>query len=531
MALPQDILECAGRVWEYHLSTKLTDSSPTPHLVRPATRVFDYLPKTALSPKLLDLPTATLTVMTRGVDALPESLQSPPQDLRTLSTWLYMAAGQKPGPAEMPRAAELYVAAFAISGLSPGLYHFAPSEFALRQLRDGPETMALLRRGRPDLNLLTTVPAALLVSTVFARANALFGRRGYRSAVLDAGHMVADCVVAGTGLGLRTMTRLKMTESAMRELIGLPEDFDDASAESVQAMVVWADAVPQPMAPAMPAGGPPAGPLMSLPRPPPGAVSPQPAVLAVHRDVTARGMPARDIRPPMTELSPVGVNMAADPMPCGREPTSRPMREVLVATRPAEAFFKKAIGRDTLCQISSTGFRTGTFHPLKPDGPHSALVRPLWVVHEAVGHDEGLWYHDPVHDGWAFLDNGDFRLKVGPMTRNRDGLEHASAVCAVVANLRKLLLDAGPDAYRLAHLEAGLATRRMHLAAASMGFVGRTFGDFFDDDWKQFLHLGNTGWEVLAVFAVGGATPVKTTGVAAAPAVVERAAGIIGFRD
>ncbi|HEX8324256.1 MAG TPA: nitroreductase family protein [Tepidisphaeraceae bacterium] len=528
MPLPQDILESAGRVWEYHLSTKLTEASPAPRLVRPAVRVFDYLPKTALSPKLVDLPTATLTVLTRGVDALPESMQLPPQDLRTLSTWLYMAAGQRPGPPELPRAGEIYVAAFAIDGLEPGLYHFAPAEFALRQLRDGVETMALLRRGRPDLNFLTTAPAALLVSTVFARANALFGRRGYRSAVLDAGHLVADCVAAATGLGMRTMTRLKMTESSMRELIGLPEDFDDSSAESVQAMVAWTDTATTPMT-AAPAA---AGPLMTLPRTPVGPVPPQPAVLAVHRDVTMRGLPARELRSPMTELSPVGVNMASEPMPCRGDPPSRPLREVLTSIRPADGFHKKTIGRDALCQISSVGFRSGTFFPLKPDGPHAALVRPLWVTSEAVGHDPGLWYHDPVYDGWAYLENGDFRTTVGPLTRGREGLEHASAVCAIVANLRKLLLDAGPDAYRLAHLEAGLAARRMHLTAASMGYVGRVFGDFYDDPWRQFLHLANTGWEVLAVFALGGPPPVRpqasTPQQAATP---ERKAGIIGFRD
>ena len=131
------------------------------------------------------------------------------------------------------------------------------------------------------------------------------------------------------------------------------------------------------------------------------------------------------------------------------------------------------------------------------------------------------------------MENGDFSDKTGPLTRGRDGLEHAAAVCAIVANLRKLLLEVGPDAYRLAHLEAGLAARRMHLAAASMGYAARVFSDFHDDAWKQFLHLGTTGWEVLAVFAVGTALPPKTpAGPVRKPAEVkERAAGIIGFRD
>ena len=528
MSLPQDILEAAGRVWEYHLATKLTgDSPPPPNAPRPAPRVFDYLDKTALSPKLLDLPTPTLTILTKGVDALPESLQSPPQDLRTLSTWLYMSAVQRTGAVDV-RSSEIYVAAFAIDGLKPGLYHFAPAEFALRQLRDGQETMALLKRGRPDLNFLNTVPGALLTSSVFSVANAQQGKRGYRAAVLDAGHMVADCVATATGLGLRTMTRLRMSEVSMRELIGLPEDADDATAEAVQSMVVWADSTSMPLRTAEPF----TGTLMGLPRPSPGKTVPQPLVLKVHRDVIMRGQPLREIRAPLTEMSPVGVNLAMDTMPCGREPVSKPLREVLTTLRPAEQFTRKPIGRDALCAISTAGFRTGTFFPLRPDGDHAAFVRPLWITQDAIGHEPGLWYHDPMTDNWGFLENGDFADRTGPLTNGRGGLEHASAVCAIVANLRKLLLDCGPDAYRLAHVEAGLAARRMHLAAASLGYSARVFSDFFDDPWRQFLHLATTGWEVLAVFAVGTAMPPKT----AAPrpqtdAVKERASGIIGFRD
>ena len=528
MSLPQDILEIAGRVWEYHLATKLTAASLEQRSLRLPPRVFDYLPKVPLSPKLLDLPTPTLTVLTQGVDALPESMQLPPQDLRTLSTWLYMAAGRRPGVPDI-RPAELYVAAFAIDGLTPGLYHFAPVEFALRQLRDGPETLALLRRGRPDLQFLGTVPAALLVSTLFATAGAIGGRRGYRTALLDAGAIAADCIAVATGLGIRTVSRLKMTDGPTRELIGLPEDYDDASAEAVQAMIVWADEATRPMPP----GEPTDGHLTSVPRPPSG-VSP-PIVVAVHREIVARGVPAREVRPPWTDLSPVAINVPTDTLTGGGTLPGKPLRETLVAIRPAERFVRKPVGRDQLCAISSAGFRTGTIYPLRPDGGHAALVRGMWVTQDAVAHEAGLWYHDPIADGWGYLENGEFRTQTGPLTRSRFEFEDASAVCAIVANLRKLLLEAGPDAYRLAHLEAGLAARRMTMAATSLGFASQTYDDFYDDAWKQFLHLTTTGWEVLAVFAIGGMAVPRTVRLVPAKDGVDdekpKTSGIIGFRD
>ena len=37
----------------------------------------------------------------------------------------------------------LAIAAFAVDGLEPGLYHYSPREFALRKLRGGAETLSL----------------------------------------------------------------------------------------------------------------------------------------------------------------------------------------------------------------------------------------------------------------------------------------------------------------------------------------------------------------------------------------------------
>ena len=51
--------------------------------------------------------------------------------------------------------------------------------------------------------------------------------------------------------------------------------------------------------------------------------------------------------------------------------------------------------------INRLAFRGGTFFPLHPDGPHVALVRPFWLIHEVVGMDSGLWYYHPPTDAWS----------------------------------------------------------------------------------------------------------------------------------
>src|SRR5215210_3667886 len=101
MELPRNIVERILRVQEYHRSTKYSYASVRsgPYSIdyanKPsAYRTFDACPKVALSTRLLDAGVDALAVMENGLDALPDSQLRPPQDLKTLSTWLYLSAGR-----------------------------------------------------------------------------------------------------------------------------------------------------------------------------------------------------------------------------------------------------------------------------------------------------------------------------------------------------------------------------------------------------------------------------------------------------
>ena len=116
---------------------------------------------------------------------------------------------------------EIYVAAFGVEGLEPGLYHYSVKEFALRKLRDGDADARADQEGPAGPGFLKTVPAALLVSTIFCRSTWRYRQRGYRYALLDAGHLVQNLVTAANGLGIQTTTRLSMNDRNTRELIGV----------------------------------------------------------------------------------------------------------------------------------------------------------------------------------------------------------------------------------------------------------------------------------------------------------------------
>jgi len=567
VALSREILERIERVRDYHQASKHTydqvqaaqqgwaldwDNKPSPY------RTFPEFPKTALPTTIIDASVPTLDLLTDGLGALPASQVQPPQDLKTLASWLYLADGitiekgvgsRRYSLRSCPSSGalfpfEIYVAAFAIDGLSPGLYHYSVREFSLRRLREGPLTLQHLKRGRPDLEFLKTVPAALLVSTNFWRSAWRYRQRAYRYALLDAGHLVQNLVSVASGIGIQTTTRLRMNERITRELIGLAEDCDFGECESVQAMVVWADTATKPInapsraaslssssvfgihggdplagltssgapigaAPPAEAGGTAVNELPPIARAPlsPHA-TPYGSIRGAHEDCVAPGVAIREIRPPLTELSPAPVGATyIDLAPPEPLPSGPSLRRVLMTRRSPADFLRHSIARSQFWTLNRLAFRGGSHFPTFPDGPHTGLVKPFWVLHDVGGMDAGVWYYDAPADRWALVRRGDYRMETLYLCLEQQVAGNASAVCFLVAELRALMGAAGPDAYRLAHLEAGVVAQRCHLAAAGMELGCAGAGAFYDDEVRRFLDLDRTAWEPIHAIAIGVPAP------------------------
>lgn len=523
-ALPPQIMERVERLHSYHQRSKVMASGAKPALpadpgFKPAPyRLFADSPKIALPASLLDAPTGMLSMLAAGQEAVPDSHRAPPQDLKTLASWLYYAVGETarsqgsrktfartaPDPASAT-AVEIYIAAFGMRDLEPGLYHFCPREFALRQLRTGSGAMLQIRKGRPDLEFLKTLPAAILVAGSFYRAAYHYGRRAYRSMLTDVGQAVQNLVVAGTGLGAQTLTRLRMNDSTLRDLLGVAADEPLATTEAIFAMVAWAD--PSPSAIELPTGA-------SAPAMPPIArdalskktlddkESQEP--LYMHLDCVSPGVAIQQIRPPLTELGPLPAAHPPAPIEIDRDPPAGlSVRQVMLERLPTLALSRNSIDRKALLAINRAAMRGGSFFPLFPEGPHLAMIRPFWIIQDVAGIDRGLWYYHPPKDQWHLLQTNQYRREAKYIAGDRDLFGDSSAVCVLVANLHTLMTQGGPDTYRLAHIEAGIASQRIYLAATSLSLACANAPDYYDEDARAFFGLNKTGWEALAVLAIG----------------------------
>jgi len=113
---------------------------------------------------------------------------------------------------------ELYVFALRIDDVPRGVYHFDPHSSCLEQLGVGVDGIeeALL-----DGSLAGRSAAILAVTSVFWRTRFKYGLRGYRFALLEAGHAVQNALLAATSLGLAALPLGGFYDTRVEALLGV----------------------------------------------------------------------------------------------------------------------------------------------------------------------------------------------------------------------------------------------------------------------------------------------------------------------
>ena len=116
--------------------------------------------------------------------------------------------------------AEIYLAARAVTGLEPGIYHFEVPNASL----------ALLERGDPTDRLhgiccgqdyARQAGIVLLITAVLERTKRKYGERGYRYVLLDIGHVAENLYLACTALGLAVTTTGAFFDDDAADLLGI----------------------------------------------------------------------------------------------------------------------------------------------------------------------------------------------------------------------------------------------------------------------------------------------------------------------
>lgn len=117
--------------------------------------------------------------------------------LRDLATLLHAAGGRRADGGRFAPSAgalhplEWYVAARRVDGLAPGIFHYAPGAHALERIGEGAPDAWLL-----DAEAYREAPAMVVLTAIMPRLAVKYGERGYRFALLEAGHAAQNLLLA-----------------------------------------------------------------------------------------------------------------------------------------------------------------------------------------------------------------------------------------------------------------------------------------------------------------------------------------------
>ena len=155
-------------------------------------------------------------------------------DLARLASILYYSAGVTkhktyPGGELYFRAAacagalyptEVYVVCGDLDGLSAGVYHFNPGDFALRALREG-DLRGALARASGNEPRVTSAPVTLIFTSISWRSTWKYRDRAYRYHFWDNGMIVANALAMAAAHELPAEVVMGFVEADVNKLVGI----------------------------------------------------------------------------------------------------------------------------------------------------------------------------------------------------------------------------------------------------------------------------------------------------------------------
>ena len=376
---------------------------------------------------------------------------------------------------------ELYVAVGDVDGLAPGLYHFCPGDFTLRQLRSG-DVRATLAAAAAEPALARRA-ATLVLSAIFWRNTWKYQARGYRHLFWDSGTMLANTLAVGDALGLTPRVLTGFVDAEVNHCLGL-----DVTREAALELVALG-----------PEG--------------PAAVSPGPLPALAH-DVMPLSSAEVDY-PLLREIHGASGLMRADEVVgwrrAGPLPRSEPRGPLLALPAPSresrtlgETIQRRGSPRrfahDPLSLPELATALWAASRPWPADVP-SGLVDLYLIVNAVDGVVPGAYAFWPDR-GLELIREGSLRNEAAYLTLEQALGGDAAATIFFLAPLDAIVQAWGDRGYRLANLEAGLAGGRAYLAAYSLGF-GASGLTFYDTEVVRFFSPHAVGRDAIFVTALG----------------------------
>ena len=418
-------------------------------------------------------------------------------DLERLASVLYLTAGVTkkqvyPGGGEVLfRAAastgalyqtELYVAAGAVDGLAPGLHHFCPGDFTLRQLRDV-DVRGVLARASADPALAGRA-AILILSAIYWRNTWKYQARGFRHLFWDSGTMLANLLASGNALGLSPSVVTAFVDEQVNHVLGV-----DAERESALELVGLGPAGEAAADASLPSQA-----LETMP------LSSRDVDYPRLREMMAASRLASPDQVRAWRASPVPTvpprSGPSTPLPPPRPSSGRALSDTIQRRGSTRTFSHAALSGESLATALWAATR-----PTPGDLP-PGLVELFLIVNAVEGIAPGAYVYRPQAHALELVRAEPMRDLASYLCLEQPLAGDAAAVIYFLSPLDAVLARRGDRGYRVANLEAGIAGGRAYLAAYALDF-GASGLTFYDRKVVEAFAPASAGMDAIFVTALG----------------------------
>ena len=396
---------------------------------------------------------------------------------------------------------ELYLVCGDLVGLPAGVYHFAPAEFGLRQLRAGDYRSVLIEATGAE-SAIVSAPLTIVSTATYWRNAWKYQARTYRHFGWDNGTLLANLLAVAAAVGLSAKVVCGFVDRTVNRLLDL--DSEREVAFSLVALGHNPEAQAQAAAP-VPAEIPALG-LETIP------LSREeidyPLMREMHaasslesaEEVAAWRNSTAGAETPVNNLSAsAGIVTPLRPFSLAERPRD-PIEQVILRRGSSRHFERTSIGLPQLSTIldCATGAIPADF--LDPAG--SQLNDLYIIVHAVEGLEPGAYFFHRDRKLLEFLKLGNFRAEAGYLGLEQQLPADAAVDIFFLADLRPILARFGNRGYRAVQLEAGILGGKLYLAAYAQ-HLGATGLTFYDDDVTRFFSPHAEGKSAIFLVAIG----------------------------
>jgi SagB-type dehydrogenase family enzyme len=396
---------------------------------------------------------------------------------------------------------EVYVACGDIEGLSAGVYHFGPGDFALRRLRDG-DLRGVLSRATGDEPHSSATPVTLIFTAISWRSTWKYRDRAYRYHFWDNGMIAANALALAAAHELPATVSMGFVESEVNKLIGI--DGEQEIALSLLRLGSSRALLPDcPTIEALPDINFEVIPLSSSP-------VDYPSIREMHHASSLTAIDEvrewRKTSPRSTSSEIMGEEFSLAP-PSDSDLPGESIEDVIQRRASTRRFAHKELPFADLSAIIDRATRgiPADFSRADRDPLNEMYV----IVNRVEGLPPGAYFYRFENHSLELLKPGDFSKESAHLTLGQDLGGDASATLFFLADLKLLLAAYGNRGYRAAQMEAGIIGGKMYLASYALkrGATGLTF---FDDDVTEFFspHAANKNCIFVISIGVPGRRPL-----------------------